>query len=163
MIDRALEDGVKNFIGGNCTVSLMLMALGGLYRQGWVEWISSQTYQAASGAGAKNMRELVEQMAAIARASATVRANPAAGILELDREVIAAMRSGDFPVANFGVPLGFQAFFRGIDDKGRHAVAAAADRARSLAAAQPRRQTTGCIESNAVSAGFARLLRRSQR
>lgn len=105
MIDRALEDGVKNFIGGNCTVSLMLMALGGLYRQGWVEWISSQTYQAASGAGAKNMRELVEQMAAIARASATVRANPAAGILELDREVIAAMRSGDFPVANFGAPL----------------------------------------------------------
>ena len=89
VIDRALEDGVKNFIGGNCTVSLMLMALGGLYRQGWVEWISSQTYQAASGAGAKNMRELVEQMAAIARASATVRANPAAGILELDREVIA--------------------------------------------------------------------------
>lgn len=105
VIDRALEDGVKNFIGGNCTVSLMLMALGGLYRQGWVEWISSQTYQAASGAGAKNMRELVEQMAAIARASATVRANPAAGILELDREVIAAMRSGDFPVANFGAPL----------------------------------------------------------
>lgn len=105
VIDRALEDGVKNFIGGNCTVSLMLMALGGLYRQGWVEWISSQTYQAASGAGAKNMRELVEQMAAIARGSATVRANPAAGILELDREVIAAMRSGDFPVANFGAPL----------------------------------------------------------
>ena len=70
-----------------------------------MEWISSQTYQAASGAGAKNMRELVEQMAAIARASATVRANPAAGILELDREVIAAMRSGDFPVANFGAPL----------------------------------------------------------
>lgn len=105
VIDRALEDGVKNFIGGNCTVSLMLMALGGLYRQGWVEWISSQTYQAASGAGAKNMRELVEQMAAIARASATVRANPAAGILELDREVIATMRSGDFPVANFGAPL----------------------------------------------------------
>lgn len=105
VIDRALEDGVKNFIGGNCTVSLMLMALGGLYRQGWVEWISSQTYQAASGAGARNMRELVEQMAAIARASATVRANPAAGILELDREVIAAMRSGDFPVANFGAPL----------------------------------------------------------
>lgn len=105
VIDRALEDGVKNFIGGNCTVSLMLMALGGLYRQGWVEWISSQTYQAASGAGARNMRELVEQMAAIARASATVRANPATGILELDREVIAAMRSGDFPVANFGAPL----------------------------------------------------------
>ena len=70
-----------------------------------MEWISSQTYQAASGAGAKNMRELVEQMAAIARASATVRANSAAGILELDREVIAAMRSGDFPVANFGAPL----------------------------------------------------------
>ena len=66
VIDAALKAGVKDYIGGNCTVSLMLMALGGLFQKGWVEWISSQTYQAASGAGAKNMRELIVQMAAIA-------------------------------------------------------------------------------------------------
>jgi aspartate-semialdehyde dehydrogenase len=64
-IDTALSQGIKDYIGGNCTVSLMLMAIGGLFEQGWVEWVSSSTYQAASGAGAKNMRELIEQMKAL--------------------------------------------------------------------------------------------------
>ena len=105
VIDRALENGIKDFIGGNCTVSLMLMALGGLFQKGWVEWISSQTYQAASGAGAKNMRELVAQMANIAKASEDILSNPAASILELDRKVIATMRDENFPTANFGAPL----------------------------------------------------------
>ncbi|MCR5219850.1 MAG: aspartate-semialdehyde dehydrogenase [bacterium] len=105
VIDQALEKGLKDFIGGNCTVSLMLMALGGLFQKGWVEWISSQTYQAASGAGAKNMRELVAQMASIAKASEDILANPAASILELDRKVIATMRDENFPTANFGAPL----------------------------------------------------------
>ncbi len=105
VIDAALKNGVKDFIGGNCTVSLMLMALGGLFQEGWVEWVSSQTYQAASGAGAKNMRELIVQMAAIAGASADLLANPASNILELDRQVINAMREPSFPAANFGAPL----------------------------------------------------------
>ena len=105
VIDRALENGIRDFIGGNCTVSLMLMALGGLFQKGWVEWISSQTYQAASGAGAKNMRELVAQMAGIAKASEDILTNPAASILELDRKVIATMRDGNFPTENFGAPL----------------------------------------------------------
>ncbi len=105
VIDAALQAGIRDFIGGNCTVSLMLMALGGLFERGWVEWVSSQTYQAASGAGAKNMRELVAQMAKIAGAAAEVQANPAAHILELDRTVIETMREKDFPAANFGAPL----------------------------------------------------------
>jgi len=105
VIDQALDKGIKDFIGGNCTVSLMLMALGGLFQKGWVEWISSQTYQAASGAGAKNMRELVAQMANIAKASEDILTNPAASILELDRKVIATMRDGSFPTENFGAPL----------------------------------------------------------
>lgn len=105
VIDRALESGVRDFIGGNCTVSLMLMALAGLFDKGWVEWISSQTYQAASGAGAKNMRELVAQMAGIAGAAADILADPAANILELDRKVIATMRDASFPTTNFGAPL----------------------------------------------------------
>ena len=105
VIDAALNAGIKDYVGGNCTVSLMLMAQGGLFQQGWVEWISSQTYQAASGAGAKNMRELIVQMAAIAGASADLLANPATGIHELDRQVISAMRDKSFPAANFGAPL----------------------------------------------------------
>ncbi len=105
VIDQALEKGLKDFIGGNCTVSLMLMALGGLFQKGWVEWISSQTYQAASGAGAKNMRELVAQMASIAKASEDILSNPAANILELDKRVIATMRDENFPTANFGAAL----------------------------------------------------------
>ncbi|MBB3059529.1 aspartate-semialdehyde dehydrogenase [Microbulbifer rhizosphaerae] len=105
VIDRGIDAGVKNFIGGNCTVSLMLMGLGGLFKAGLVEWVSAMTYQAASGAGAKNMRELISQMGAIRDGVAGELADPASAILELDRKVAENMRSGDFPSAEFGAPL----------------------------------------------------------
>ena len=105
VLDGALTAGIKNYIGGNCTVSLMLMALGGLFQKGWVEWVSSQTYQAASGAGAKNMRELVSQMETIGAGAAKVMAEPSAAILDLDRQVIATMRGTAFPISQFGAPL----------------------------------------------------------
>lgn len=103
VIDNALASGVRDYIGGNCTVSLMLMALGGLFRAGLVEWATAMTYQAASGGGARHMRELLAQMGHL-RDSATLD-DPASGILEIDHQVTAAMRGGDFPVDNFGVPL----------------------------------------------------------
>ena len=105
VIDQALDAGSKNYIGGNCTVSLMLMALGGLYEAGLVEWMSAMTYQAASGAGAQNMRELIKQMGAINGAVADELADPASAILDIDRKVAEAMRGEAFPVDNFGVPL----------------------------------------------------------
>jgi aspartate-semialdehyde dehydrogenase len=105
VIDAALEAGRRVFIGGNCTVSLMLMAIGGLFREGLVEWVSAMTYQAASGAGAKNMRELLEQMGALHGAVGHLLANPGSAILEIDRAVTETMRSEAFPAANFGVPL----------------------------------------------------------
>ncbi|PID42372.1 MAG: aspartate-semialdehyde dehydrogenase [Gammaproteobacteria bacterium] len=104
VIDQALDKGVKNYIGGNCTVSLMLMAIGGLFRENLVEWISPMTYQAASGAGARNMKELIAQMGAI-HASVADKLDPAAAILEVDRIVADKMRSGSFPTDAFGVPL----------------------------------------------------------
>jgi len=105
VIRSGLKAGSKTFVGGNCTVSLMLMALSGLFRANLIEWISSMTYQAASGAGAKNMRELVEQMAAITGKASDYLANPSAAILDLDRNVTSTIRSNDFPTDNFGVPL----------------------------------------------------------
>jgi len=105
VITDALRRGVKNYIGGNCTVSLMLMALGGLFRAGLVEWLSAMTYQAASGAGAKNMRELLSQMGSLHQAAEGLLQDPASAILEIDRVVAERMRSGAFPVENFGVPL----------------------------------------------------------
>ena len=105
VIDQQLDAGTKNYIGGNCTVSLMLMALGGLYEAGLVEWMSAMTYQAASGAGAQNMRELIKQMGAIHGAVADDLANPASAILDIDRKVAEVMRGEAFPVDNFGVPL----------------------------------------------------------
>lgn len=104
-IDQALRDGVKTYVGGNCTVSLMLMGLGGLFESGLVEWMSVMTYQAASGAGAQNMRELIGQMGAINQSVAAQMADPASAILELDRLVAENLRSDDFPVEHFGVPL----------------------------------------------------------
>ncbi|HER62373.1 MAG TPA: aspartate-semialdehyde dehydrogenase, partial [Desulfobacteraceae bacterium] len=86
-------------------VSLMLMALGGLFEKGWVEWITSMTYQAASGAGAKNMRELVKQMRHIGSSAASLLDDPAAAILDLDRKVTNTLRDGSHPVDNFGAPL----------------------------------------------------------
>lgn len=105
VIDGALQQGKRDFIGGNCTVSLMLMAIGGLFREGLVEWVSAMTYQAASGAGAKNMRELLSQMGALHGAVAPLLEDPASAILEIDRQVTQVMHGADFPVASFGVPL----------------------------------------------------------
>jgi aspartate-semialdehyde dehydrogenase len=105
VIDRALDDGVKDYIGGNCTVSLMLMALGGLFKEDLIEWMTSMTYQAASGAGAKNMRELVAQMHAIGWEARDLLSDPASVILDLDRQVTSTLRSPSFPVQNFGAPL----------------------------------------------------------
>lgn len=105
VIEKALAAGVKNFIGGNCTVSLMLMAMGGLFRQGLVEWMSAMTYQAASGAGAQNMRELLQQMGVAHAAVAPALADPASAILDIDRQVAATLRSADFPTSQFGYPL----------------------------------------------------------
>lgn len=99
VIDVALDRGIKDFIGGNCTVSLMLMGLMGLFQNDWVEWMSTMTYQSASGAGAKNMIELVEQMGGIAKC------NSGQAALELERAVSDTMRSADFPTSNFGAPL----------------------------------------------------------
>jgi aspartate-semialdehyde dehydrogenase len=104
VIDRALNDGIRNYVGGNCTVSLMLMAIGGLINNGCVEWITSMTYQASSGAGANNMRELVSQMGFIGKKAGDL-IDPGASILELDRRVIETMNSDAFPTSNFGVPL----------------------------------------------------------
>ncbi len=105
VIRQGLKDGVKNYIGGNCTVSLMLMALGGLFEKGLVEWVSAMTYQAASGAGAQNMRELISQMGQIHASVADKLADPASAILDIDKEVVETMRSADFPQENFGAPL----------------------------------------------------------
>ncbi|BBH47346.1 aspartate-semialdehyde dehydrogenase [Pseudomonas sp. KU43P] len=105
VIDQQLDAGTKNYIGGNCTVSLMLMGLGGLFEAGLVEWMSAMTYQAASGAGAQNMRELIKQMGGIHAAVADDLANPASAILDIDRKVAEAMRGEAFPIENFGVPL----------------------------------------------------------
>ena len=105
VIQAARERGVKDFIGGNCTVSLMLMAVGGLMRAGLVEWITAMTYQSASGAGAKHMRELLEQMGALHDSASSLLKDPACGILDIDRAVSAALTGPGFPSAQFGVPL----------------------------------------------------------
>ncbi|MCP5149880.1 MAG: aspartate-semialdehyde dehydrogenase [Ectothiorhodospiraceae bacterium] len=105
VIDAAITRGVKDYIGGNCTVSLMLMAMGGLFRAGLVEWMTAMTYQAASGAGAANMRELVQQMGVAHAAVAELLDDPSSAILDVDRAVAARLRSGDFPVESFGHPL----------------------------------------------------------
>jgi len=105
VMQAAREQGIKDFIGGNCTVSLMLMAVCGLLRAGAVEWITAMTYQSASGAGAQHMRELVEQMGALHQAAAAPLADLKSGILEIDHAVTRAMGAADFPTAHFGVPL----------------------------------------------------------
>eukprot|EP00930_Biecheleria_cincta_P045103 TRINITY_DN31085_c0_g1_i1.p1 TRINITY_DN31085_c0_g1~~TRINITY_DN31085_c0_g1_i1.p1 ORF type:complete len:419 (+),score=77.32 TRINITY_DN31085_c0_g1_i1:64-1257(+) len=105
VIDDGLAQGVKDFIGGNCTVSLMLLALGGLFEKGWVEWMTSMTYQAASGAGAKNMRELVKQMRLVGGAPSELVDNDNSSILDLDRAVTATLRSGELPKSEFGAAL----------------------------------------------------------
>lgn len=105
MIDDALTGGTKTFVGGNCTVSLMLLGLHGLFAENLVEWVSPMTYQAASGAGAKNMRELIAQMGAIHGVSKPFLDKPSSAILELDKTVSDFIRSPDYPSQEFGAPL----------------------------------------------------------
>ena len=105
VIKDTLARGVKNYIGGNCTVSLMLMALHGLFKEGLIEWMTAMTYQAASGAGAQNMRELLGQMGAAHAAAGGLLADPASAILEIDRRVADMLRSDALPREHFGVAL----------------------------------------------------------
>ncbi|WP_102158360.1 aspartate-semialdehyde dehydrogenase [Zhihengliuella halotolerans] len=105
VIDRGLAAGVKDFVGGNCTVSCMLMGLGGLFRNGLVEWATAMTYQAASGGGARHMRELLTQFGDINSAVSAELADPAAAILDIDRKVLESQRNG-LDTTQFGVPLG---------------------------------------------------------
>jgi aspartate-semialdehyde dehydrogenase len=104
IIDKGIDNGIKTFAGGNCTVSLMLMALGGLFKGGHVEWLTSMTYQAASGGGARHMRELVSQMGVI-HASVADQLDSGSAILALDEKVSQTILSSDMPVDQFGVPL----------------------------------------------------------
>jgi len=105
VIKDGLKRGIKNYIGGNCTVSLMLMSLGGLFREGLIEWMTAMTYQAASGAGAQNMRELLSQMGALHESVRSNLSDPASAILEIDRRVLDTMKGAAMPVDHFGVPL----------------------------------------------------------
>jgi aspartate-semialdehyde dehydrogenase len=105
VIDKGLKSGIKDYIGGNCTVSLMLMAINGLFQAGCIEWLSSMTYQAASGAGAKNMRELLLQMGVLNNSVKDLLADPASQILDIDRKVTETLHSKEYPIDNFGAPL----------------------------------------------------------
>jgi aspartate-semialdehyde dehydrogenase len=105
VIERGLRDGIKTYVGANCTVSLMLMGMHGLFKAGLVEWVSSMTYQAASGAGANNMRELVQQMASVSEAARSLLADPASTALALDARVSETLRGRTFPTENFGAAL----------------------------------------------------------
>lgn len=105
VIDKAIQSGKKDFIGGNCTVSLMLMAIGELFRRDWVEWVSAMTYQAASGAGASNMRELLTGMGYLYQGVSDELADPKQAILAIDRKVAQLQRSDAFPKSQFGAVL----------------------------------------------------------
>ena len=105
VIKQGLKNGVKTFTGGNCTVSLMMLALGGLFDKGHIEWMTSMTYQAASGGGARHMRELINQMGMLQNSVTNELADPASAILEIDKKVVEQMRSNSMPTDQFGVPL----------------------------------------------------------
>lgn len=105
VIRQGIHEGIKDFVGGNCTVSLMLMSLQGLFKNDLVQWLTSMTYQAASGAGAQNMRELLKQMGVANSSVATELTDPASAILEIDRKVADTIRSDAYPTQNFGAPL----------------------------------------------------------
>jgi len=105
VIQAGITQGTKTYVGGNCTVSLMLMAVGGLFEQGLVEWVAPQTYQAASGAGARNMRELIQQMGAIHAEAKSLIDDPASAILAIDRKVADYIRSDRYPLEAWPVPL----------------------------------------------------------
>jgi aspartate-semialdehyde dehydrogenase len=105
VIDAALERGIRNYIGGNCTVSLMMMAVAGLFRHDLVEWMACTTYQAASGAGAQTMRELLQQMGEAHLAAKGLLEDPSSAILDIDREVAGILRDERFPTEHTAVPL----------------------------------------------------------
>jgi len=105
VILKGLSSGIKAYVGGNCTVSLMLMAISGLLASGHVEWISSMTYQAASGAGAKHMKELISQMRVLGNASSSLLDDPGATAISIDNVATAELRSSAYPVRFFGAPL----------------------------------------------------------
>ncbi|AGF48228.1 aspartate-semialdehyde dehydrogenase [Candidatus Kinetoplastibacterium oncopeltii TCC290E] len=105
VIDSALQKGIKDFIGGNCTVSCMLMGLAGLFNSNLIEWATSMTYQAASGGGAQHMRELLNQFGFINKSVSDLLDDPASAILEIDRKVLCLQNSSNLPQKNFGVPL----------------------------------------------------------
>lgn len=104
-IQTALDKGIKTFVGGNCTVSLMLMSLGGLFAENLINWVSVSTYQAASGGGARHMRELLTQMGMLNAEVAKELQDPHSSILDIERKVTQKMRDGSLPTDNFGVPL----------------------------------------------------------
>ena len=105
VIDRGIDAGVRNFVGGNCTVSLMLLALAGLFEEDLVEWATCMTYQAASGGGARHMRELIAQMSALSQGAGDLLTDPASSILDLDRRINDTLGSDALPTEQFGVPL----------------------------------------------------------
>ena len=105
VIDRGLASGVKDFVGGNCTVSCLLMGLGGLFKNDLVEWATSMTYQAASGGGARHMREVLAQFRDLGNEVSEELSDPASAILDIDRKVLAKQRSGELDSSQFGVPL----------------------------------------------------------
>jgi aspartate-semialdehyde dehydrogenase len=117
VIDRALESGIRDYIGGNCTVSLMLMAMDGLFKADLIEWMTAMTYQAASGGGAKHMRELVSQMGRAHDSVADLLADANSSILDIDRQLIATQRTG-FPVDHFGQALAGSLLPWIADDRG---------------------------------------------
>jgi aspartate-semialdehyde dehydrogenase len=135
VIEAGLDRGIRNYIGGNCTVSLMLMALGGLFAQDWVTWLTSMTYQAASGAGANNMRELVAQMRYLGDGSGALLDDPSTAIAQIDRQVTTDLRSDDFPTALFGAPLA-AALIPWID--------------RPMDSGQTREEWKGLVETNKI-------------
>ena len=135
VIDRSLAAGGRLFVGGNCTVSLMLLAVHGLFEAGLVEWVSTMTYQSASGAGARNMRELLLQMRQVAAAPGALLDNPAEAILDIDRRVTAALRDPSLPTAAFGAPLA-ASLIPWID--------------KAVADGQTREEWKGCVECNKI-------------
>lgn len=105
VIDKALDNGIKDLIGANCTVSTMMIGLTGLFKSGLIEWITAMTYQAASGAGAKNMIELLQQMRSLGDTVEPIIDDPKTNILDVDRAVSAHLISPEFPLKNWPAPL----------------------------------------------------------
>ena len=141
VIESALHKGGKVWVGGNCTVSLMLMALNGLFKADLIEWVTSMTYQAASGAGAQNMRELLNQMGEAHFAASKLLADPASAILDIDRTIAGTLRDAKFPTANFGVPLA-GSLIPWIDS--------------DLGNGQSKEEWKGGVETNKISGSFKR-------